>query len=83
MRHKRMARYVLAAAVIAALLGIVGIPHATVLPLALLLACPMMVFMMRRMRGRHGDSGNHTGTAASTARPARSRGPPTVNGDLL
>jgi len=69
--------YVLAAAAIAAVLVIAGVPLATLLPFALLLVCPlMMVFMMRGMGGMHRGGDNHSGygcehdTAAKAEPPA-------------
>lgn len=58
----RMLPYVLGAAVVAALLGLLGAPLASLLPFAVVLACPlMMVFMMRGMAGGHGGGEDHAG----------------------
>lgn len=58
----RMLPYLLGAAVIAALLIAFGAPLASLLPFALVLACPlMMVFMMKGMAGMHGSREDHTG----------------------
>ena len=60
MRHSnRMLPYPLGAAVVAAVLVAVGAPLATLLPLAFVLTCPIMMFVM--MRGMHGGSEDHTG----------------------
>jgi hypothetical protein len=54
--------YLLAAAVVVALLIAFGAPLATLLPFAIVLACPlMMIFMMKGMSGRHGGGEDHTG----------------------
>jgi hypothetical protein len=61
MQHKRMFPYLVAAAVVAAVLIAVGAPLASLLPFALLLVCPlMMVFMMKSMMGS-GKAEDHTG----------------------
>lgn len=66
MRHNRtrtppFAVAVAVAVVVAAVVMAVGAPLASLLPFALLLACPlMMVFMMRGMSGSHGSE-DHTG----------------------
>ena len=78
MNHNRTQTYVLAAAAIAAVLVIAGVPLATLVPFALLLVCPlMMVFMMRGMGGMHrGGDDDHSGhgcehdTAAKAEPPA-------------
>jgi len=57
MNGNRIPTYVLAAVVVAGIQVIAGVPQATQLPLALLLACPLMMLVM--MRGmRHG--GGHS-----------------------
>ena len=62
MTHNRMPTYLLAAAAIAAVLVIAGVPLAGLLPFALVLVCPlMMIFMMRGMGGKQGGSDDHTG----------------------
>ena len=61
MQHNRMFPYLAVAAVVAAVLIAVGAPFASLLPFALLLACPlMMFFMMRGMSGSH-SAEDHTG----------------------
>lgn len=62
MQHSRTTTsLVVVAALVAAVLIAVGAPLASLLPFALLLACPlMMVFMMRGMSGSHGSE-DHTG----------------------
>ena len=62
MSHDRMMTYLLVAAAIAAALAVAGVPLASLLPFAILLACPlMMVFMMKGMSGMHGGNEDHTG----------------------
>lgn len=54
--------YLVGAAVVAAVLIGVGAPWASLLPFALLLACPlMMILMMRGMSGMHHSADDHTG----------------------
>lgn len=61
MQHNRMFPYLAAAAAAAAVLIAIGAPFASLLPFALLLACPlMMVVMMRGMSGSHGTE-DHPG----------------------
>ena len=61
MQHRSMFPYLAGAALVAAVLIAVGAPFASLLPFALVLACPlMMIFMMRGM-SRSRDSENHTG----------------------
>ncbi len=56
--------YMLGAAVVAALLIAFGAPLASLLPFALVLACPlMMIFMMKGMSGMHGGGEDHTRNA--------------------
>lgn len=63
MQTNHMLPYLGAAAVVAAVLIAVGAPLASLLPFALLLVCPlMMVLMMRRMSGSHGEG--HTGAGS-------------------
>ncbi len=58
----RMLPYLLGAATIAALLIAFGAPLASLLPFAILLACPlMMIVMMAGMRSMHGGSHDHAG----------------------
>lgn len=59
MQQNRTMTLVMGAAAVAIVLGASGVPLVTLLPLAFLLACPLMMFMMMRggmMRGGHGDS---------------------------
>ena len=73
----RMLPYLLGAAVIAAVLIAVGAPIASLLPFAVVLACPlMMVFMMRGMAGAHGRGEDHTGHGCEHD-PTRRAEPPT------
>ena len=77
MQHDRIPTYLLAAAAIAAVLAIVGVPLAALLPYALLLACPlMMIFMMRGMTGMGSGRENHTGHGCEHD-PTRKAEPPT------
>ena len=47
--------------VVAVALAVAGVPFGTLLPFAVLLACPlMMVFMMKGMHGMHGGE-SHVG----------------------
>ena len=61
MHSKRMFPFLIGAAALAAVLIAFGAPLATVLPFAIFLACPLMMFMM--MRGMAGTKGreDHTG----------------------
>jgi hypothetical protein len=64
MKHSsRYFPYLVGAAVVAAALIAVGAPLAFLLPFAVVLACPLMMFvMMRGMAGMHGGSGeDHAG----------------------
>ena len=54
--------YLVGAAVVAAVLIAIGAPLASLLPFALLLACPlMMILMIRGMTGMHRSRDDHTG----------------------
>ena len=54
MQHHRTARYCVALALVAAVALALGAPVGRLLPLALALACPlMMVLMMKGMHGAH------------------------------
>jgi Protein of unknown function (DUF2933) len=58
MKQNQMLTCIAAAAIVAAILIVVGAPVVSLLPFALVLACPlMMIFMMRSMSG----SEDHTG----------------------
>ena len=58
----RMTPWLIGAAAIAAILIAFGAPLASLLPFAIVLACPlMMLVMMRGMGGMHGESEDHTG----------------------
>jgi hypothetical protein len=60
MSTSRLPTYVVGAALIAALLVALGVPLVTLLPIAALLVCPlMMVVMMRGMGGMHGHGEDH------------------------
>jgi choline-glycine betaine transporter len=75
MKQNRMFNYLIAAAAVAAVLIAVGVPLVSLLPVAVLLACPlMMVFMMRGMSGSHGSE-DHTGHACEHD-PTRKAEPP-------
>jgi len=59
--YNRMVPYLVGAAALAAVLGVLGIPLGTLLPFAIVLVCPlMMLVMMRGMTGMHGGE-DHTG----------------------
>jgi choline-glycine betaine transporter len=74
----RLVPWLVAAAAVAALLVAFGAPLASVLPFAIVLACPlMMVFMMRGMAGMHGSSEDHTGHGCEHD-PTRPVEPPTT-----
>ena len=61
MHSKRMFPFLIGAAAVAAVLIAFGAPLATVLPFAIFLACPLMMFlMMRGMAGTNGQD-DHTG----------------------
>lgn len=61
MQRNQLLTFLIAAAAVAAVLVIAGVPLAAFLPFALLLACPlMMIFMMRGMSGMAGRE-DHTG----------------------
>jgi hypothetical protein len=54
--------YLIGAAAVAAVLIAFGAPLASLLPFAIVLACPlMMIFMMKGMAGMHGSGEDHTG----------------------
>ena len=81
MQHNQLPTYLIAAAAIAAVLVIAGVPLAALLPFALLLACPlMMIFMMRGMTSMSSGE-DHTGhgcehdpTRQQVDRPERHQG---------
>ena len=61
MHSNRMFPYMVGAAALAAVVIAFGAPFATVLPFAVFLACPLMMFMMMRgMAGTHGQE-DHAG----------------------
>ena len=61
-RTSRMTPWLVGAAAFAAILIAFGAPLASLLPFAIVLACPlMMVVMMRGMGGMHGGGEDHTG----------------------
>ncbi len=64
MKRQNLPLYALAGAVLLAGLAIAGVPLATVLPVLIALACPLMMLIM--MSGMH--SGNHDGEDAPTKR---------------
>lgn len=62
MHTNRLPAYVVCAALVAGVLAVFGVPLTALVPLAVLLACPlMMIFMMRGMSGMHGHGEDHTG----------------------
>jgi choline-glycine betaine transporter len=60
-KHNQLPTYLLAAAAIAAVLVIAGVPLAALLPFALLLACPLMMIVMMRGMGSMSSGEDHTG----------------------
>ena len=59
---RRMMPYLIAGALVAAVLVGLGVPLGTLLPFAIVLVCPlMMLFMMRGMSGMHRGGEDHTG----------------------
>lgn len=62
MSKTRIPIYLLAAVGVAAVLAIAGVPLLTLLPFAIVLACPlMMFFMMKGMGGTGNTKEDHTG----------------------
>ena len=62
MHSNRMVPWLVGAAIVAAVLIAVGAPLASLVPFAILLACPLMMFvMMRGMAGTHDQRADHTG----------------------
>jgi type III secretory pathway component EscV len=56
MQAKSLPMYVIAAAAVALVAVVAGVPLAGFLPFAIILLCPlMMFFMMRNMGGMHGS----------------------------
>ncbi len=76
MHSSRYFPYLVGAAAIAAVLIAVGAPLASLLPFAIVLACPlMMIFMMKGMAGMHGGGEDHTGHGCEHD-PTRTAEPP-------
>jgi len=63
MRNNRMFTYIVGLAALAAVLSLAGVRLAVLFPLALVVACPlMMMFMMRGTGDKQGEaSEDHTG----------------------
>ena len=62
MHSNRMVPLLVGAAIVAAVLIAVGAPLASLVPFAILLACPLMMFViMRGMAGTHDQHEDHTG----------------------
>ena len=62
MHSNRMVPWLVGAAALAALLIAFGAPLASLVPFAIVLACPLMMFvMMRGMAGMHDQGEDHTG----------------------
>lgn len=75
-RTNRMTPWLIGAAAIAAILMAFGAPLASLLPLAIVLACPlMMIVMMRGMGGMRGRAEDHTGHGCEHD-PSRGAEPP-------
>ena len=74
----RMVPWLVGAAAVAAVLIAVGAPLASLLPFAIILACPLMMFvMMRGMSGSHHDREDHTGHGCEHD-PTRRAEPPST-----
>jgi hypothetical protein len=72
-----MTPLLIGAAAVAAVLIASGAPLASLLPFAVFLACPLMMFvMMRGMGGMHGGGADHTGHGCEHD-PTRKAEPPT------
>ena len=68
MNRNQFPTWIVGALVVAAVLGVAGVPLRALLPFAVLLACPlMMAFMMRGMHGG-GSGGGHGGHEDHTGR---------------
>ena len=68
--------YLIGAAAVTAVLIAFGAPLASLLPFAIVLACPlMMIFMMKGMAGMHGSGEDHTGHGCEHD-PTRTAEPP-------
>ena len=60
--RRRMIPYLVAGALVSAVLVGLGVPLGALLPFAILLVCPlMMLVMMRGTSGMHGAHEDHTG----------------------
>ena len=76
MSCNRMLPYLVGAVAVAAILAVFGVPLGSLLPFAIVLACPLMMFvMMRGMGGMHGGAEDHTGHACEHD-PTREVEPP-------
>jgi len=82
MRSNRLPIYALAAAILIVGLVALGMPVGMVFILAILVACPLMMFFM--MRGMHGG-GTHGGNDRSTIPPAKTtiRSASTITSTLI
>ena len=74
----RMVPWLVGAAAVAAVLIAAGAPLASLLPFAIVLACPLMMFvMMRGMSGTQHDNEDHTGHGCEHD-PTRRAEPPST-----
>lgn len=75
--HKQLPTYVIMAGAVAAVLVLAGVPLVTLLPLAMMPACPLMMILMMRgmsgMGGGHDQAGHGDGATRPGDRPERSR----------
>jgi len=61
MQHKRLPTYLVVAVAAAAVLALAGVPLAALLPFAVLLLCPLMMFFMMGAMAGMGRGEDHTG----------------------
>ena len=78
MHSKRMFPYLIGAAALAAVLIAFGAPLATVLPFAIFLACPLMMFLMMRGMASTNGHDDHTGHGCEHD-PTRTTDSPTTS----
>ena len=74
MQASRFPMYVMAAAAVALVAVVAGVPLASFLPFAILLLCPlMMFFMMKNMGGMHGSTEDQSTRKESETYPTHDR----------
>lgn len=61
MNHNRMYGYLLGVAAVAAVLVLVKVPLAGIVPFGIFLLCPLMMFFMMKGMGGMGSKEDHTG----------------------